>query len=109
MSRCVPEEIKKLIRSVLLSVVGGIKVSDVPRQYKLITNENLNWTSLGYKNLIELLREIPDVARFVVIIIIIIMLIVSSLLGACIHRPDAPLMISEFGTLYLFLLDDENR
>ena len=65
MSRVVPEEQKKLLRSVLLSVVGGIKISEIHKQYKNITDERLDWIKLGFKNAVDMLSTIPDVARLV--------------------------------------------
>ena len=59
----VPEEVKKMVRSVLLSVVGGIKVTEFHREYKKITDEPIMWKKLGFRNLIELFQAMPDVAR----------------------------------------------
>ena len=59
----VPDHIKKNVRAVLLSKVGGILVSDFCKDYKSLLREQLNLKQLGFNNLNELIKALPDVVR----------------------------------------------
>lgn len=61
----VPEEIKRNLRSVLLSQKGGVPLSMLIRDYKKLVGTNLNVRGLGFTDLPALLESVPDVARSV--------------------------------------------
>ena len=63
MSKPVPEELKKEIRSVLLSKVGGVEVNRFIRDFRALVCKPILYRSLGFQNLTELFQSIPEVAR----------------------------------------------
>jgi hypothetical protein len=63
MSKQVPDDLQKEIRSVLLSKVGGVEVSKFIRDYRALVGQRLEYRSLGFKNIEELFQSIPKVAR----------------------------------------------
>ena len=62
----IPDKIKENVRAVLLSKTDGkgVLVNDFLRDYKSILREPLMFSSLGYSNLPEFLKAIPDVCRY---------------------------------------------
>ncbi|CAC5366100.1 unnamed protein product [Mytilus coruscus] len=58
-----PENIKRNVRAVLLSKVGGILVSDFSRDYKNLLKEQLNWRQIGFDNMNDLIKAMPEVVR----------------------------------------------
>ena len=63
----IPNKIRENVRAVLLSKTDGkgVLVNDFLRDYKRILQEPLMYSSLGYSNLPEFLKAIPDVCRYV--------------------------------------------
>ena len=61
----VPEEIKKNLRSVLLSQSGGVPLNALINDYKKLVGKHLDVRGLGFPNLPALLNSIPDVAKLV--------------------------------------------
>ncbi|XP_063433919.1 uncharacterized protein LOC134715580 isoform X2 [Mytilus trossulus] len=59
----VPENIKRNVRAVLLSKVGGILVSDFSKDYKSLLKEQLNWRQIGFDNMNDLIKAMPEVVR----------------------------------------------
>ena len=60
----VPALVKKNVRSVLLSKDGGVLVSQFARDYKGLLNEQLRFKDLGFNNMNEFIKAIPDVVRY---------------------------------------------
>ena len=62
----IPDKIKENVRAVLLSKTDGkgVLVNDFLRDYKNILKEPLMYKSLGYSNLPEFLKAIPDICRY---------------------------------------------
>lgn len=59
------ETVKKNLRSVLLSKVGGVPLKNVERDYKSLVGERLNWRQFGFQSFEAFLNEIPDVVKLV--------------------------------------------
>ncbi|XP_062575711.1 uncharacterized protein LOC134237599 [Saccostrea cucullata] len=59
----VPDQVKKNIRAVLLSKVGGVLVSDLIKDYKSLLKEPLRFKDLGFSSIKEFVDAIPDVCR----------------------------------------------
>ena len=64
MSVEVPEYLQKEIRAVLLSKIGGVPLSELRKDYKKLIGHDLDYSSLGFRSLKQLLLSIPDVARY---------------------------------------------
>ncbi|XP_048733674.2 uncharacterized protein LOC125649880 isoform X2 [Ostrea edulis] len=62
-SSTVPDQVKRNIRAVLLSKVGGVLVSDLVKDYKSLLKESLRFKDLGFSNIKEFVEAIPDVCR----------------------------------------------
>lgn len=62
----VPDHIKKNVRAVLLSKVGGILVSDFCKDYKSLLREQLNYKQLNFDNINDFIKAMPDVVRYIV-------------------------------------------
>ena len=63
MSSPVPEEIKRNVRSVLLSKVGGVQMNMFLKDYKSLVLEQLDYRALGFQRLQEFFSSIPEIAR----------------------------------------------
>lgn len=61
----VPEQLKREIRAVLLSKIGGVPLTQLPKDYSKLTCQRIPWQRFGFNNLEELLAAIPDVAQYV--------------------------------------------
>lgn len=59
----IPEDVIKLIRSVVLSVPDGIPLYNFLLTYKKLVKEPLNLEKLGYKNVQDLLNNLPNVVK----------------------------------------------
>ena len=58
-------EVKKVIRSVLLSDVrNGVKLKHFIQRYRDLYQTPLNFKQFGFNNAFELLKAMPDVARY---------------------------------------------
>ena len=64
------DEIKKDIRSVLLSRVGGVPIAEFSKDYKKLVGSFLTPRHFGFSDLMSLLESIPDVARYTIDIIL---------------------------------------
>ena len=58
----VPEEVKKEIRSILLSKIGGVKLGDFQKDFTRLIGHPLNLKALKLTRLSSLIEAIPDVA-----------------------------------------------
>ena len=61
----VPDMVKKEIRSVLLSKIGGVPLQQFSSDFTKLVGHRLEWKSFGFQSVTQLLEAIPDVARFV--------------------------------------------
>ena len=58
----VPEEVKKEIRSILLSKVGGVRQANFQKDFAHFMGHPLNLKALKMNRLSDLIEAIPDVA-----------------------------------------------
>jgi len=58
----IPEEVKKEIRSILLSKIGGVRLSDFQKDFSRYIGHPLDLKALKLNRLAELIALIPDVA-----------------------------------------------
>ncbi|GFR96343.1 tudor domain-containing 7 protein [Elysia marginata] len=63
MSNPVPEEIKRNVRAVLLSKVGGVHLNSFIKDYKSLVLEQFDYRGLGFETLQAFLKTIPEIAR----------------------------------------------
>jgi len=61
----ITHELKKKLRSVLLTKAGGIELHRVRSDYEKFLHEPLPFRQLGYKDVASFLQALPDVARYV--------------------------------------------
>lgn len=59
----VPSDVKKNVRSVLLSKVGGVLVSEFSRDYKSLLQIPLKYKNLGFETMTDFIKAMPDVVR----------------------------------------------
>lgn len=59
----VPDNVKRNVRAVLLSKVGGVLVSDLVKDYKSLLKEPLRFKDLGFSSIKEFVDAMPDVCR----------------------------------------------
>ena len=59
----IPEDIKKRVRAVLLSKIGGVPLQAFPSDYKKLEGKPLHYKELGFKTLRECLEAMPDAVR----------------------------------------------
>ena len=59
----VPEALKKEILSVLLKRENGVFAARFPFEYKAMYKKELNVQSVGFTSVVELMAEIPDIAK----------------------------------------------
>ncbi|XP_068178460.1 tudor domain-containing protein 7A [Antennarius striatus] len=57
------ESIKKMLRSVLQSIKGGVPLSSLMSEYRSLCGENIPLKKLGFSNLEDYVRSIPSVVR----------------------------------------------
>ena len=65
MSSCDLEEFKRNLRSVLLSVVGGVQLNSLEHDYRKFVCRSLrrDMNQLGFATLPAMLESMPDVAK----------------------------------------------
>ena len=63
MSSQVPEEIKRNVRAVLLSKVGGVPMGMFIKDYKSLVLAQLDYRGLGFQTLQAFFKSIPEIAR----------------------------------------------
>ena len=63
MSKAVPESVKKEVRSVLLSKIGGVKLRQFTKDYKQLVGQHISWKTYGFLNILDFFKAIPEVAR----------------------------------------------
>lgn len=61
----VPDNVKRNVRAVLLSKVGGVLVSDLVKDYKSLLKEPLKFKDLGFGTIKEFVEAMPEVCRSV--------------------------------------------
>ncbi|ESP03597.1 hypothetical protein LOTGIDRAFT_171244 [Lottia gigantea] len=59
----IPSPLKKSIRAVLLSKLGGVLVSQFAKDYKALVQEQLPFKRLGFDNMEDFFTAMPDVVR----------------------------------------------
>ncbi|XP_071115796.1 uncharacterized protein [Haliotis cracherodii] len=59
----IPEDVKKNVRAVLLSKIGGVLVSDFRKDYRNLTNKKLFIENYGFDNYKDFVEAIPEYAR----------------------------------------------
>ena len=57
------DEIKKVIRSLLLSTKHGLTVNELCSEYNIITSKVIPYKALGYFSAIDLVKDMPDVVQ----------------------------------------------
>ena len=62
--KVVPKIVKSNLRGVLLSKVDGVPITNLLREYRMVTDEDLDYKGMGFTHLIEFLNAVPDVARW---------------------------------------------
>lgn len=62
-NKVVPKIVKSNLRGVLLSKLDGIPIKNLLKEYRMVTNEDLDYKGMGFTHLIEFLNAVPDVAR----------------------------------------------
>ena len=61
----VPPEIKKNVRAVLLSMIGGVSLEKFQSDYRtLVAGQPLDPPRLGFCSLLDFLKAMPDVVRW---------------------------------------------
>ena len=60
---CVPEVVKKQMRSVLMSSENGVKLSNFVRDYSDLVHEPLPFKKYGFPNLVSMMLSVQDVCR----------------------------------------------
>ncbi|KAK3801754.1 hypothetical protein RRG08_043770 [Elysia crispata] len=64
MSSQVPEEIKRNVRAVLLSKVGGVPMGMFIKDYKSLVLAQLDYRGLGFQTLQAFFKSIPEIASY---------------------------------------------
>ncbi|OWF53967.1 Polyadenylate-binding protein, cytoplasmic and nuclear [Mizuhopecten yessoensis] len=59
----VPGEVKKNVRSVLLSKIGGVLVSEFGKDYKSLLQKPLHFKNWGFQSMTDFIKAMPDVVR----------------------------------------------
>ncbi|XP_033729670.1 uncharacterized protein LOC117318851 [Pecten maximus] len=59
----VPPDVKKNVRSVLLSKVGGVLVSEFGKDYKSLLQKPLQYKAMGFQTMTDFIKAMPDVVR----------------------------------------------
>ena len=57
------DELKKIIRALLISTKNGLTVNELCSEYSAITSTSLPYKEFGFFSAVELLKDIPDVVR----------------------------------------------
>ena len=57
------DELKKIIRALLISTKNGLTVTELCSEYTAITSKAIPYKELGFFSIVELLKDIPDVVR----------------------------------------------
>ena len=61
----ITEDLKKNLRSVLLSQSGGVDLHKVAADYVRLVREPLLYQKYGFQNVESFLQAMPDVAKYV--------------------------------------------
>jgi len=56
-------EVKKVVRSLLLSSKNGLSVNELCSEYSAITSQALPYKELGFFSAVDLVKDMPDVVR----------------------------------------------
>ncbi|XP_071955124.1 uncharacterized protein [Antedon mediterranea] len=64
-SNFIPEAVKKYVRAVLLSQIGGVSLKRFPSDYNKLIGENFPMRSLGFSSLLTCMQAMPDVVRII--------------------------------------------
>lgn len=59
----IPEEIKKSVRAVLLSKIGGVPLESFSSDFKKLAGYPLRFNKLGFSTLRQFLEAMPDHVR----------------------------------------------
>jgi len=65
-SPVISDELKKSLRSVLLSKAGGVELHRIAADYMKFVGRPLLYQQYGFRNVHSFLQALPDVARYVV-------------------------------------------
>ncbi|XP_066930838.1 tudor domain-containing protein 5-like [Clytia hemisphaerica] len=57
------DEVKKIVRALLISTKNGLSVSELCSEYSLVASKPLPYKELGYYSAVELVKDMPDVVR----------------------------------------------
>ncbi|XP_041367786.1 uncharacterized protein LOC121382278 [Gigantopelta aegis] len=60
----IPDIVKKNVRAVLLSKIGGVVAAQFLKDYKHLVQEKLNYVEYGFPDIETFIKAIPDYARF---------------------------------------------
>lgn len=58
-------EVEAMLRSVIQSSKGGVLISNLQKEYKLLVGKNVPFKLLGYPTMEAMLRDMPDIVRIV--------------------------------------------
>jgi len=61
----ITEQVKKNLRSVLLSKAGGVDLNRIVTDYVHYVGEPLLYQHYGFRNMESFLQAVPDVAKYV--------------------------------------------
>ena len=64
-SPVITDPLKKNLRSVLLSKVGGVELHRVIADYRKLVGSPLPYRDCGFQNVQSFLQAVPDVAQYV--------------------------------------------
>ena len=68
----IPDNVKRNVRAVLLSKIGGVETDKFNSDYKALLGEHFPFRKLGYQTLNQGLQAMPDVVRYRIAIFIFI-------------------------------------
>ena len=59
----IPDIVKKNVRAVLLSKIGGVVAAQFLKDYKHLVQEKLNYVEYGFPDIESFIKAIPEYAR----------------------------------------------
>ena len=59
----ITEDLKKNVRSVLISNPKGVKIDQLHRDYRSLLGHPVDFRRCGFRNMVEFLEAMPDVAQ----------------------------------------------
>ena len=62
-SEAMRDDVKRNVRAVLLSKIGGVPLESFNKDYKSLLGDHLPYRKLGYSNLEQALQAMPDAVR----------------------------------------------